>query len=80
MNTPAALAAASMLAAGGVAPGGYGERIPTYIFMINLPPSLFFHFALTAHYSYHHFFQYHITTLSSPTPPPPPPPPASSPP
>lgn len=25
MNTPAALAAASMLAAGGVAPGGYGE-------------------------------------------------------
>jgi hypothetical protein len=27
MNTPAALAAASMLAAGGVAPGGYGEMI-----------------------------------------------------
>ena len=25
MDTPAALAAASMLAAGGVAPGGYGE-------------------------------------------------------
>jgi len=42
MNTPAALAAASMLAAGGVAPGGYGERIPTYILMINLPPPSFF--------------------------------------
>lgn len=26
MDTPAALAAASMLAAGGAAPGGYGEK------------------------------------------------------
>ena len=27
MDTPAALAAASMLAAGGAAPGGYGEKL-----------------------------------------------------
>jgi len=39
MNTPAALAAASMLAAGGVAPGGYGENTHVYI-KDNLP--LFF--------------------------------------
>jgi len=30
MDTPAALAAASMLAAGGVAPGGYGKFVSFY--------------------------------------------------
>ena len=34
MDTPAALAAASMLAAGGVAPGGYGELLYKNIILV----------------------------------------------